>query len=208
MAQRFALNSSSVISPANPGSTQPAFWINNPIRPSELRPSTNAVRLSGRQIYSIVVAKTNCPGRSRYFSAWISLYIIFCESVRIAVEESSTTLKVSPSLMSTLAGWIWFSWSGDMESVPSRSNDRIVLSDKINGSAPPFYYEMPVLFWKALFRSPCRQYGAWSASSRPRSSETWIRFAQRSWPKVPWLPPHQKFHSICINDITLCIIVQ
>lgn len=46
MARSLALNSSRVISPSKPGSTHPAFWINRPSRPMELRPSTKAVRLS------------------------------------------------------------------------------------------------------------------------------------------------------------------
>ena len=60
-----ALNNSRVISPSKPGSTHPAFWIKRPSRPIELRPSTKAVRSSLREKYSIVLARTNCPGRRR-----------------------------------------------------------------------------------------------------------------------------------------------
>ena len=48
MGRRLALNSSRVIVPSKPGSTQPAFWMNRPMRPMELRPSTKAVTLAGQ----------------------------------------------------------------------------------------------------------------------------------------------------------------
>ena len=63
MGRRLALNSSSVRVPSKPGSTQPAFWMNNPRRPMELRPSTNAVMLWGSLIRSRVTASRNeCGG--------------------------------------------------------------------------------------------------------------------------------------------------
>ena len=60
---RLALNSSRVMLPSKPGSTQPAFWMNRPILPIELRPSTNAVTLAGSRMNSTVVARRNeCGG--------------------------------------------------------------------------------------------------------------------------------------------------
>ena len=51
--------------------------------------------------------------------------------VMMPEDVSSTTLKVFPSRMSTLAGWTCAGSSGLIPSVPSASIRRIVRSDRI-----------------------------------------------------------------------------
>ena len=105
--------------------------MNRPRRPRELLPSTKAVRLSGRETYSMVVASTNWPGRRMYVSVFMVLYLTSSFKVMTPVDKSSTILKVFPRRISTLAGCTCSLSNGVIDKVPASSILNSVLSDKI-----------------------------------------------------------------------------
>ena len=72
--------------PSKPGSTQPAFWMNRPMRPIELRPSTNAVMLAGSRMRSRVTASRNDSGGITISS--VSLIRVQVEVAQLRVQRN------------------------------------------------------------------------------------------------------------------------